>query len=164
MTATVTINQAVMLLSLGVAGLGATIVTAISLTDLHGPLLQPTGVVVNIGRLVYMGGVTGVVIVAHGATAPFWVLFLPLLVTVAFIDVQWKALGYALLASGLTALATGISHGFSKTSAISLVFAVVLLPSLTAASSAFAHMVNGLTDAAEAERVRQAAEVEHLRH
>src|SRR5205823_3210499 len=46
---------------------------------------------------------------------------------------------------------------------ISLVFAVVLLPALTAASSAFAHMVNGLTDAAEAERVRQAAEVEHLR-
>ena len=162
-SATVTVNQALMLVSLGVAAAGASLVTVISLTDLHGPLLQPVGLVANIGRLVYMGGITGVVIVAHGVTAPFWVLFLPVLVTVAFIDVQWKALAYGLLAGGLTALATGISHGFAKTTAISLVLAIVTLPALTGATSAFAHMVNGLTGAAEAERVRQAAEVEHLR-
>ncbi len=159
----VTINQAALFAGLGVVALGAAVITAISLTDLRHPLLQPTGLVVDLGRLLYLGGVTGVLVAAHGIATPLWVLFLPVLLTTAFVDVQWKALAYAVGASGLTALAVGITHGFAKTSAVPMLLILAALPAVVAATSTSAQSINGLAGLAETERIRQAKEVEELR-
>jgi hypothetical protein len=160
---TVSINQAALFAGLGVVALGAAVMTAISLTELHHPLLQPTGLVVDLGRLIYLGGVTGVLVAAHGIQTPLWVLFVPVLLTTAFIDVQWKALAYGVAASGLTALAVGITHGFAKASAVPLLLILAALPAVVAATSTFAQSINALAGLAETERIRQAKEVEELR-
>jgi methyl-accepting chemotaxis protein len=162
-TGAITVNLAPLLAGLGVAALGAAFITAVSLTELSHPLLRPTGLVADFGRLLYLGGVTGALIAGHGVQGPFWLLYLPVLLTTAFIDVPWKALAYAVAASGLTLLATGLTHGLSKTSVVSLLLILPVMPALVAASSAFAHAVDAVTGATEVERVRQAEEVEELR-
>src|SRR5450755_1015865 len=88
----VTVNAAALLAGLGVAAVGAAIITAVSLTELDSPLLHPNGLVVDLGRLVYLGGVTGALVAGHGVATPLWVLYLPVLLATAFIDVQWKAI------------------------------------------------------------------------
>ena len=162
-TSAVTVNQAAFLVGLGVASLGAAVITAVSLTELHNPLLQPTGLVVDFGRLVYLGGVTGALVAGHGIATPLWVLYLPVLLATAFIDVQWKAIAYGIAAGGLTLLATGLSHGFAKTSVVPLLLIVAALPAVVAATSTFAHSINAVAASVEAERVSQAQDVEHLR-
>jgi methyl-accepting chemotaxis protein len=162
-TSTVTLNQAAFLAGIGVAAFGAAIITAVSLTELHHPLLHPTGLVVDLGRLIYLGGVTGAMVAGHGTQGPFWVLYLPVLLTTALIDVQWKALAYALAASGLTLLANGLSHGLTKTSVVSLLVILPAIPAAVLATSAFARSISGIAGLAESERVRQAEEVEQLR-
>jgi len=161
-TSTVTVNQAALLVGLGIASLGAAVITAVSLTDLHNAVLHPTGLVGDIGRLIYLGGVTGVLIAGHGVQGPFWILYLPVLLTTACIDVPWKALSYATAASGLTLLATGLTHGLTKTDAVSLLLILPALPAVVAATTTFAHSMSGVAGAAEAERVRQAEEVEQF--
>jgi methyl-accepting chemotaxis protein len=162
-TSTVTINQAAFLAGIGVAAFGAAIITAISLTELHHPLLHPTGLVVDLGRLIYLGGVTGALVAGHGTQGPFWVLYLPVLLTTALIDVQWKALAYAVAASALTLLANGLSHGLTKTSVVSLLVILPAIPAAILATSAFARSISGVAGLAESERIRQAEEVEQLR-
>jgi len=159
----VTINPAALLAGLGVAAVGAAIITAVSLTELDNPLLHHDGLVVDLGRLVYLGGVTGALVAGHGVATPLWVLYVPVLLTTAFIDIVVKAIAYAIGASGLTLLATGVSHGFNKGAVVPLMLILAGLPAVVAAASAFAQSVNGVADAAHAERARQIEEVEQLR-
>jgi methyl-accepting chemotaxis protein len=163
LASTVTVNQAALLVGLGVAAFGAAVITAVSLTELHNPLLRPTGIVGDFGRLIYLGGVTGALIAGHGVQGPFWILYLPVLLTTACVDLPWKALAYATAASGLTLLATGLTHGFSKVDAVSLLLILPAFPAVAAATATFAPSMSGVAGSAEAERVRQAEEVEHLR-
>ena len=137
-SAVLTVNQAALLGALGVAALGAAVITAVSVIELSKPALQPAGVVADIGRLVYLGGVTGAIIAAHGVQTPVWLLFLPVLLTTAFVDTLWKALSYALLASALTLAATGVSHELSKTTVVALLLVVPALPVVTWFTSAVA--------------------------
>ena len=160
---TVTINAAALLAGLGVAAVGAAIITAVSLTELHNPLLHPNGLVVDLGRLVYLGGVTGALVAGHGVATPLWVLYVPVLLTTAFTDAVVKAIAYAIGASGLTLLATGVTHGFNKTAVVPLILILAGLPAVVACASAFAQSINGVADAAHAERARQIEEVEQLR-
>src|SRR5471030_1798861 len=87
----VTINPTALLAGLGVAAVGAAIITAVSLTELDSPLLHHNGLVVDLGRLVYLGGVTGALVAGHGVATPLWVLYLPVLLTTAFTDIVVKA-------------------------------------------------------------------------
>ena len=57
---------------------------------------------------------TGALVAGHGVATPLWVLYVPVLLTAAFTDAVVKAIAYAVGASGLTLLATGVSHGFNK--------------------------------------------------
>jgi methyl-accepting chemotaxis protein len=159
----VTINAAALLAGLGVAAVGAAIITAVSLTELDNPLLHHNGLVVDFGRLVYLGGVTGALVAGHGVATPLWVLYVPVLLTIAFSDIVVKAIAYAIGASGLTLLATGVSHGFNKTAVVPLILILAALPAVAAVTSAFAQSINGVADAAHAERARQIEEVEQLR-
>ena len=86
-----------------------------------------------------------------------------MLLTTAFVDVQWKALAYAVGASGLTVLAVGITHGFAKTSAVPMLLILAAMPAVVAATSTSAQSINALAGLAETERIRQAKEVEELR-
>ena len=92
----VTINAAALLAGLGVAAVGAAIITAVSLTELDNPLLQPNGLVVDLGRLVYLGGITGALVAGHGVATPLWALYLPVLLSTAFTDIVVKAIAYAI--------------------------------------------------------------------
>jgi methyl-accepting chemotaxis protein len=159
----VTINPAALLAGLGVAAVGAAIITAVSLTELDNPLLHHNGLVVDLGRLVYLGGVTGALVAGHGVATPLWVLYVPVLLTTAFTDIVVKAIAYAIAASGLTLLATGVSHGFNKSAVVPLMLILAGLPAIVAAASAFAQSVNGVADEAHAERARQIEDVEQLR-
>ncbi len=159
----VTVNAGALLAGLGVAAGGAAIITAVSLTELDNPLLHHNGLVADLGRLVYLGGVTGALVAGHGVLTPLWVLYLPVLLTIAFSDIVVKAVAYAIAASGLTLLATGISHGFNKTAVVPLMLVLAGIPAVVAAASAFAQSINGVADAAQAERARQIEEVEQLR-
>jgi methyl-accepting chemotaxis protein len=159
----VTINAGALLAGLGVAAVGAAILTAVSLTELDNPLLHHNGLVADLGRLVYLGGVTGALVAGHGVLTPLWVLYLPVLLATAFTDIAVKAVAYAIGASGLTLLATGVSHGFNKTAVVPLILVLAGLPAVVAAASAFAQSINGVADAAHAERARQIEEVEQLR-
>jgi len=159
----VTVNAAALLAGLGVAAVGAAIITAVSLTELDNPLLQPNGLVVDLGRLVYLGGVTGAVVAGHGVATPLWVLYLPVLLAAAYTDLVVKAVAYAIGATGLTLLAVGVTHGFTKTAVVPLLLILAAYPALVATAAAFAQSINGVAEAAQAERARQIEEVEQLR-
>ena len=157
------VNEPKLLAGLGVAALGAAIVTAISLTELDNPALTRTGPVADLGRLVYLGGVTGALVVAHGVESPLWVLYVPVLLSIAFVDRPWKSLSYAFAASILTFTATAVSHDVEKASALDLLLVLPALPAVVWFTSTLANSIAHLHGDAAAERARQREEVEQLR-
>jgi len=162
-TATVSIDQGPLLAGLGVAALGAAIVTAISLTDLENQALSRTGPIIDLGRLIYLGGVSGALFAAHGVETPFWILYLPVLLSTAFVDRPWKSLGYAFAASVLAFVATAVTDELARTTAIRLLLVLPALPAVAWFTGTLANSITHLGADAEAERARQAEEVEQLR-
>jgi methyl-accepting chemotaxis protein len=162
-TRTVSVNQPHLLIWLGVAALGAAIVTAISLTDLDNPLLTRTGPVVDFGRLVYLGGITGVMVAVHGIEAPFWVLYVPVLLSTAFVDKPWKSVTYAFAASVLAFVATAVSHHVERVTAVQLLLILPAMPAVVWFTTALANSISHLNQDAEVERAQKAEEVELLR-
>ena len=162
-TESLSVNEPRLLAGLGVAALGAAIVTVISLTELDNPALARTGPVADLGRLVYLGGVTGVLVVAHGVESPFWVLYVPVLLSTAIVDRPWKSQSYAFAASILAFTATAVSHDVEKVSALSLLLALPAMPAVVWFTGSLANSINHLTSQADAERAHQVEEVEQLR-
>ncbi|MGH8889998.1 MAG: methyl-accepting chemotaxis protein [Acidothermaceae bacterium] len=160
---TLSVNQPKLLAGLGVAALGAAIVTLIPLTDLENPALTRTGPVIDFGRLLYLGGVTGALLAGHGVESPLWVLYVPVLLATAFVDVPWKSIGYAFVASALTLTATAASHDVGRTTALRLLLIIPALPAVVWFTSALANSINHLTRDAETERAHKVEEVEQLR-
>ncbi len=159
----VSVNQPKLLAALGVAALGAAIVTAISLTELDNPAMTRTGPIADLGRLVYLGGITGVMVTAHGVESPFWVLYVPVLLSTAFVDRPWKSLSYAFGASVLAFAATAVSHDVEKASALNLLLVLPAMPAVVWFTTTLANSIAHLHDDAEAEHVRQQEEIEQLR-
>ena len=106
---------------------------------------------------------TGASSPGHGVATPLWVLYVPVLLTAAFTDVPVKAIAYAIGASGLTLLATGVSHGFNKSAVVPLMLILAGVPADRRRGERVRASVNGVADAAHAERARQIEEVEQLR-
>jgi methyl-accepting chemotaxis protein len=148
---------------LGVAAIGAVIVTLISLTDVDHPAFSRTGPVVDFGRLLYLGAITGVMVVTHGVEGPFWVLYVPVLLSTAFVDSTWKSLAYAFAASALTLTATGITHELEAANAVRLLLILPALPAVVWFTNSLANSVLHMHRDAEGERARQAEEIEQLR-
>ena len=160
---TLSVNQPKLLVGLGVAALGAAIVTLISLTDLENPALTRTGPVIDFGRLIYLGGVTGALLAGHGVESPLWILYVPVLLATAFVDVPWKSIGYAFVASALTLTATAASQDVGRTTALRLLLIIPALPAVVWFTSALANSISHLTRDAETERAHKVEEVEQLR-
>ena len=158
-----TVNQGPLLIGLGVAALGAAIVTAISITELQGAVLTRTGPVIDLGRLFYIGGVTGALVAGHGVESPLWILYIPMLLSTAFVDLPWKSIAYAFGASILTFGATAIGQDVDRATALRLLLVLPALPAVVWFTGALAHSITELTEQAEAERAHKIEEVEQLR-
>jgi methyl-accepting chemotaxis protein len=162
-TQTVSIDQPRFLIGLGVAALGAAIVTVISLTELENPLLARTGPVIDLGRLIYLGGITGVMVVGHGVEGPFWVLYVPVLLATAFVDRPWKSLAYAYAASALALAATAIADELGQATAVQLLLILPAMPAVVWFTNTLANSISHLNQDAEVERARQVEEIDQLR-
>jgi len=163
LTDALSVDEPKLLAGLGVAALGAAIVTVISLTELENPALTRTGPIADLGRLVYLGGITGVLVVAHGVESPLWVLYVPVLLSTAFVDRPWKSLSYAFAASILAFTTTAVSHDIEKTSALSLLLVIPAMPAVVWFTNSLANSITHLHKDAEAERARQREAIEQLR-
>ena len=161
LTRTLSVDQGKLLIGLGVAALGAVVLTLVALADLGEP--AGIGLIADLGRVVYLGGITGAVFVAHGVEGPLWMLYVPALVSSAFVDRPWKSLSYAFLASALTFVATATTHELARTSALALLLIVPALPALIWFTSELAGSVKRAAANAEAERDHRIEEVEQLR-
>ena len=140
-----TVNQGPLLIGLGVAALGAAIVTAISITELEGAALTRTGPVIDLGRLLYIGGATGALVAGHGVESPLWILYVPMLLSTAFVDLPWKSIAYAFGASILTFGATAIGQDVDRATALRLLLILPALPAVVWFTGALAHSITVMT-------------------
>ncbi len=160
---TVSVSSGKLLASLGVVALGALAVSVTALADSANPVVGPNGPVAEIGRLVYLGGVTGAMIVGHGLESPLWVLLVPLLLTISFSDAQWKALTYGIVASGVTLVAGIVTHDAGRDTAMGMLLVLPALPLTAWFTGSLAGSVSRLRIEAEAEREHQRDELDRLR-
>ncbi|MBX6372141.1 MAG: hypothetical protein IRZ02_07785 [Acidothermus sp.] len=148
---------------LGLTAVGALLVTAVSLARLPHPALSPTGSVADLGRLLYLAGVTGALVASDGLATPLWVLYVPVLLTTAVTDAPWKAVGYGVLASILAAIATAAAHAVGRHTALTMLLALPALPAVVWFTSTLTHSVSRLREAWEEERRRVVEELEQTR-
>jgi methyl-accepting chemotaxis protein len=160
---TLTVNQAPLLVGLGVAAVGAAVVTAISLTELENPALSRTGPVIDLARLIYLGGITGALVAGHGVESPLWILYVPVLLSTAFVDLPWKSIAYAFAASIATIATTAVTHDVDRSTTLRLLLVLPAMPAVVWFTSALANSIAQLSTQAEAERAHQIEEVEQLR-
>ena len=90
-------------------------------------------------------------------------LYVPVLLSTAFVDRPWKSLSYAFAASILAFTASAVSHGVEKASALNLLLALPAMPAVVWFTTTLANSIAHLHNDAEAERGRQREEVEQLR-
>ncbi len=160
---TVWLHELPFFLGLGGCAFAAAVITAISIADSTAPALRQNGPIIDIARLGYLAGVTVALVAGHGVQSPFWILYVPVLLATASSEAQWKATGYAALASALTLFATVISRELEKSTVVPLLLIVPAFPVVAWLASALSHSIAHLHADAEAEQLRQAEEVARLR-
>lgn len=159
----VDIRPAVVAGWLGVAVLGAALVTVACLARVDHPALGPTGAVADLGRLVYLAGITGALVAAAGFATPLWILYIPVLLTTAVSDAPWKSFGYAFLAAVLALTATAATHHLDRSTALTTLLAIPAIPAVVWFASTLAHSVTNLRQRLDEERRRMHDELERTR-
>jgi methyl-accepting chemotaxis protein len=162
-TRAVSVSEPKFLAALGIAALGAVVMTLAAFvqpTTTNAPL---TRAATDAGRIVYLGGYAMLLVVAHGVQTPAWVLALPVLLSIASAEPLWKSLGFGVAAGGIVVVASAVTHDIGRATTLPLLLIVPALPLAAWFTSALAHSISHLSADAEAERARQADEVEQLR-
>jgi hypothetical protein len=162
-TPAVSVDVTPLLAGLGVAAVGAAAITVSLLTELDHPALSRTGPVSDVARLVYFGGITGVLFASHGVEGPLWILYVPMLLATAIVDRPWKSLGYAYACAALALAATAGTHELARANLLRLLLILPAFPAVVWFTNTLANSVSRLAAAADAERIRQVEEVEQLR-
>ncbi len=152
-------NQAGVLIGLGVAAVGALVVTVLAVVD------APAGSAIagEIGRVVYLGGIAVAVFAGQGVTSPLWVLFVPVLLSSALTPTAWISPAYAVVASGLTLVATATTGELGRASTLGLLVVLPALPTLASCATLLARAVSQVAARADAELARQADDLARLR-